>query len=499
LGRAWKDVLFNQFHDILAGTSIKAAYEDVRNAYGEAMSIASRVLNQAVQSIAWNIRIQPEAGMTPIVIFNPHPWRSQVCVEFEIDETEDVAILDSEGQQIPTQVIQPWATVGERIRWCFVADLPALGYCVYRIVPSAEGATHASASHLAPLLENDRFRLEFDPQTGVIQSLRHKKKGIEVFAGEAAKPVVIKDTGDTWSHGVSKFDHAIGEFTAKRITRVEQGPVRSTIRVESEYGASRLIQDFVMYHELDQIDVQVTVDWREQFKMLKLRFPVNVNTARATYEIPYGHIERQANGEEEPGQSWIDVSGVSHDTGDSYGLSILNNSKYSFDVDGNDIGLTVLRSPIYAHHLPVVPDPKRHYSFIDQGIQQFAYTLLPHEGGWKDAGTIKRAAELNQRPIVLIETYHEAGTLPQRDSYATVDRDNIIVSVVKQAEDTDDMIMRAYETTRVATHAVIRLPKWNRAIEAEFAPCEIKTWRIPRDETQPVVQTDFLEWETQKC
>mgnify|MGYP000281851555 CR=1 FL=1 len=110
-----------------------------------------------------------------------------------------------------------------------------------------------------------------------------------------------------------------------------------------------------------------------------------------TYEIPYGHIQRENTGDEEPGQSWLDLSGTVRATGATYGLSLLNNGKTSYDVNVRDIGLTVLRSPIYAHHLPVQPEAGQSYRAIDQGEQRFTYSLLPHTGGWETAGTVRQA------------------------------------------------------------------------------------------------------------
>jgi alpha-mannosidase len=491
---AWKGVLFNQFHDIMAGTSIEPAYDDAAHLYGESMAIAGRNLNDAVQSIAWNINIPQEEATRPIVVFNPHAWDARLNVEIEFGGLNTTHILiDEDGQQVPMQTVQSAATSNGRNRLCFVADLPAFGYRTYRVVSREVAQTYPPVEASDTALENERFRLEFDPATGFIKSLRDKAKGVEVFAGEAAKPVVLEDNSDTWSHNFFKWDKVIGHFKATSVKCVERGPVKSVIRVTSVYGASRLVQDFALYRELDQIDVTVTVDWREHFKMLKLRFPVNVHFMKATYEIPYGHIERFANGEEDPGQSWVDLSGTARDSGDTYGFSLLNDSKYSFDVNVRDIGMTVLRSPIYAHHDPKVPDTDGHYSFIDQGIQHFRYTLLPHAASWERAGTVRRAAELNQSPIALNATFHE-GPLPQRDSYLSVDAENIIVSVVKQWEDGDDLIIRAYETIGKTTSATIRLPKWNRTIEANFGPSEIKTFRVPKDAAQPVVETNLLEW-----
>jgi alpha-mannosidase len=197
-----------------------------------------------------------------------------------------------------------------------VADLPPLRYRVYRVVKTAEAPPAPASDAGAPALlwgdmpeepsawlENDRFRLEIARETGHIARLYDKRAGVEVFRGEAARPVVIDDPSDTWAHGVWQFDDVIGEFAATRVRLVEHGPVKATLRVESEYGASRLVQDFTLYGDLDIIEVRASVDWRERHKLLKPRFPANLKLTRATYEIPYGHIERAANGEEEPGQS----------------------------------------------------------------------------------------------------------------------------------------------------------------------------------------------------
>ena len=248
-----------------------------------------------------------------------------------------------------------------------------------------------------------------------------------------------------------------------------------------------------MYPDRDQIDVRVTVDWREQLKMLKLRFPVNVKFMKITHEIPYGHIERFANGQEEPFQSWVDVSGVSRDREIPYGFSLLNDGKYSLDVNIRDIGLTVLRSPAYAHHIPAELKPDGLYSFIDQGIQQFTYTMFPHASSWEQAGTVKRAAELNQQPVLVPGTFRPQAVLPQSNSYISVTPENVLVTVLKKAEDGDDLIVRAYETSGCQSHAIIRLPWLNRLVEAEFAPGEIKTFRIPPDSSRPVMETDMLE------
>ncbi|MDF2629244.1 MAG: alpha-mannosidase, partial [Symbiobacteriaceae bacterium] len=174
------------------------------------------------------------------------------------------------------------------------------------------------------------------------------------------------------------------------------------------------------------------------------------------------------------------------------GISLLNDGKYSFSVKEKEMSLTVLRSPIYAHHDPYVPTAEGRYVFMEQGVQRFTYSLLPHEGGWEQAGTVKRGWELNQLPVGIIETYH-AGPLPLRDSFLSVDAENVVVQVVKRHEDSEDLIIRAYETEKAAVRATIRLPHFGRAFAADFGPCEIKTFRVPVNAARPVVETNLLE------
>lgn len=171
---------------------------------------------------------------------------------------------------------------------------------------------------------------------------------------------------------------------------VETGPVRAVLRVVGAYQDSQLIEDFILSARGDSIELRVTLDWRETSKLLKLRFPTRLRATTATYEIPYGAIERPANGGEEPGQRWIDVSGNLSELDATFGLAILNNAKYAFDIQASDPGVTAARSPIFAHHEPLIPDPSLSYQFQDQGVQRFSLALLPHRGGWADAGLTRR-------------------------------------------------------------------------------------------------------------
>ncbi|MGH2542767.1 MAG: alpha-mannosidase, partial [Ardenticatenaceae bacterium] len=265
LADAWKGVLFNQFHDILAGTSLEAAYDDARNLYGEALAVADRGLNHAVQALSWKIHIEPEEGMKPIIVFNPHAWTSKMNVEVEVGGlTDNHRLVDDENRAIPMQRVQSLATARGRYRISFVAELPSLGYRTYRLLPEgcpgwARGVLVAGPrgarcgpeehrgvirppSEVEPIqatdsmMENDYFRLGFDPETGYISEFFDKRLGINMLLGPAARPAVMADTSDTWSHNTFCFDEEIGAFEAASVNLVQHGPVKSVIRVTSRYN-----------------------------------------------------------------------------------------------------------------------------------------------------------------------------------------------------------------------------------------------------------------------
>ncbi|QPP05545.1 alpha-mannosidase [Streptomyces bathyalis] len=513
---AWKLVLFNQFHDILAGTSLRSAYEDARDDYGRARSLAAEIFNRSVQAISRRIHIplpeQPHRTQ-PLVVFNPHPWELHADVEAEYLHAAGAALTDDEGTPVPVQHTRSEATMaGSRARIAFRAAVPALGHRVYHLLPGALGDTAAEQGGRGPVradgtvLENEYLRLEVDPATGWLSSLRllggdsdrdgsaDAESGVELLPpGPAPHAVVIDDPSDTWGHRVRSYDKVAGVFRCTRVRLVESGPVRAVLRVESAYGRSELAEEFVLSAGSRQVEVRTAVNWQEKLKLLKLRFPTALSDVTATHEIPYGHLERTPDGTEEPAQAWVDVTGRLPD-GRRAGLSVVNDSKYGHDVRGGEIGMTALRSPAYAWHEPQQLDPDGVYDYLDQGRQDFRTLLIPHGGDWRDADPVRRAAELNQPPFALLETFHD-GTVAQRVSNADDGGGSVLVTVIKGDEDASgDVVVRAYESAGRATTARITLPMLGgRTVEVAFGPCEIKTFRVPLDEQLPIVETDLLE------
>ncbi|GLY78928.1 alpha-mannosidase [Actinoallomurus iriomotensis] len=491
---AWRQVLLNHFHDTAAGTALPSAYDDARDQLGEARSIAARLQNRAIQSISRQIAVAPEEGMAPLAVFNPHPWPVATTVEVEFGAQLGrgaIVAVDDADRRVPVQPARSSTVCGGRRVLVVPVELPPLGYRLYRLYadpvsgPVAERGT---------VLENEHLRAEIDPETGWLSSLVHKASGVDLIDGEAARAAhaaVLDDPTDTWGHSVVSYRDVIGRFTPTSVRVVESGPVRHVVRVDSAYGSSTMREDYVLVAGARHLEVRVTVDWHERLRMLKLRFPTALTGVTATHAIPYGHLERVPDGHETVSHTWVDVSGET--PAGPAGLSVLNDAKYGGDVSDGDIGVTVLRSPPYAWHTPEPLPEDGDFEAMDQGVQRFTYRLLPHDGDWRAAGTPRAAAELDQLPVALLESFHD-GPLPQHRSFADAsDAGNVVITVVKRAEDGDGHIVRGYETDGAAATATVHLPFLRRTVIAEFDPHEIKTLFVPDDRRLPVVETDLLE------
>jgi alpha-mannosidase len=497
LRRAWKQVLFNQFHDTFGGTAIEPAYEDARDQLGEACSIAARAHNLAVQSISRQIGIAAGPGEVPIVVFNPHPWPVTTTVELEYGDLRSTdGLVDDEGRAVAHQDVQSYATVRPwRSRVAFEADVPALGYRTYRMTPRGARPGPSPLRAEGTTLENERIRLELDLASGATAALVLREDGhdvVDLNGSGGSRAAILDDTSDTWGHRLLSYRTEIDRFEATNVELIEAGPVRGILRVDSRYGDSRLIQDYVLSAQADAVEVRVILDWREKARLLKLRFPTALDDVVAAYEIPYGVLERAPNGDEEPGQRWIDVTGHLAESDERFGLAILNDGKYAFDCDRGEPAVTAVRSPIYAHHEPTLPSPGVRYQFQDQGIQRFTLTLVPHRGGWADAGLTRRAMVVNQAPTVLLESGHD-GPLPGAASYGRLEPDTVVLGALKVAEDGDDVVVRVAETAGRTGDVLIGLPVLGREIRFAIAPFEIRTFRVPRDAGRDPHEVDLLE------
>ena len=305
----------------------------------------------------------------------------------------------------------------------------------------------------------------------------------------SCKAVIIDDPSDTWSHDIKTFSDEIGAFGNATIKPLENGPLRAITRVITTYGNSILTIDWMLCSGSRNLEAKVILDWHEHHKMLKFSFPVDVETPAATYETPYGHIERATNGNEDPGQRWIDLSGKHN--GSIYGFTVINDAKYGYNVPGNDLRISIARSAVYAHHNPKVLDMKAEHLWMDQGIQTFRMLLVPHKDTWKKSNIARIAEEFIAPSIVIYQGIH-GGLKPKVDSFLAIDAPNVVVSAIKLSEIGDDIIFRCIETSGLITEATLDLRFAGRKWKGNFRSCEIKTLRMNQN-TGDLKEVNLLE------
>jgi alpha-mannosidase len=425
LAKAWELALLNQFHDIIPGSSIREVYEDSDREYLTILGIASDTVQGALGAIARNI---PE-GAGDVVVYNPLSWpRSDVAEAPRDLRLPGQHIVDLDGRE-KTLV--------------HLSHVPALGYDTLRAegLPLADNAHEKPSLHVSERrLENQFFTLTLD-ENGEISSLWDKRAEREIIdqdaycKGNALLTFEDKPLNyDAWDIDIFYQDKMEPVQSLTSIVVTEHGPIRASIEVTRAFGrGSTVRQRISLYRDIARIDFDTEVDWQERHTLLKAAFPANVRSPRATYDIQFGNVERPTHWNtswdwarfEVCAHKWADLS-----EGD-YGVSLLSESKYGWDIKDNVIRLTLLKGA-------TSPDPE-----ADLGRQRFAYALYPHGGDWRAAETIQRAYEFNIPTQFAAVQAH--GDLPVSFSFVSSDKANVIVETVKKAEDDDSLIVRLYE------------------------------------------------------
>jgi alpha-mannosidase len=489
---AWKKVLFLQFHDSLAGTALPEHYVMARDAHGRAMDTAHDAMFTALQKLAWQIpTVDPDSKY--YVVFNPHAWPVKENVEYDFgwDRATPGYVLDEMGRVLPSQWIDATTVTMNRLGFATQVDVPAFGYRQIRILKGAapQPLPQTTLQVSDRVIENQLLKVTFS-SSGTVGIL-DKRTGKQVFQGgeTGARAVVLDDPSDTWSHHVRAYDKEIGSFGDAATKVIESGPLRGRVRVRSKYGNSTLTTDWILYAGGSNVEMRVSLDWHEHQKILKFSFPVDLESPQATYEIPYGAMERSNVGEEDPGQRWIDVTGTS--AGRPAGFAIVNDAKYGYSINRTDMRVSVVRGAVYAQHEPRALDANSDYQWMDQGVQEFRMLLMPHAGGWQDSGVVHAAEELVASAPVMYQGIHP-GDRPESASFLSVDSANVVVTAVKEAEDGDDIIVRCFESTGRESKATVNLAFANTQWSGTFHPFEIKTLRITR-KTHAVREVNILE------
>jgi alpha-mannosidase len=483
LEAGWKTIMLNQFHDIIPGSSIKEVYEESQEQYEKLLSTGGQLLDKSMKYITNKIELKEKS----VIVFNALGFERSDIITFDLPDDNDLdskALVDAKGKIYPIQKTEEGRFIA------FVEGIPANGYKAFAIRASLEPipfVLYASEKTIG----NRFFEITFDECAQII-SIYDKTEQREVIKSGAKGNVLqaFEDKPhnyDAWDINIYYQEKMWEIGGVVEIQVVERGPVRAAIRVKKRFMDSTLVQYIYIYNDIPRIDFGNEIDWKEKQILLKVSFPVDVHTDKATYDIQFGSIERPTHWNtswdiakfEVCAHKWADLSE------DGYGVSLLNDSKYGYDIKDGVMRLSLLKSPIW-------PNP-----VADQELHRFAYSIYPHAGNWREGNTMQMAYRFN-RPMVAISEDCQDGILPAQMSMVGSDKNNVIIDTIKKAEDGQELIIRLYEGHNRRTVAnldffkeikyaaetdldekeIAVIETKNNILNFEIFPHEIKTFKI---------------------
>jgi alpha-mannosidase len=476
---SWKKVLFNQFHDILPGSGIGINYVDAARKYAEVQRFSKDTMSAALNDLAARVK----SDDVSVLVFNPLSWPRTGNVEVELQFPKPIPeyikgalAVDKDGELFPAAVVSNDTTTGRVRLRLFAENIPPLGFELLHFntspnttlsVGESRGLTRHSVTASPTSLTNEFLTITVDPTTGCITSLIDKRTNTEALApavpGVGAPPnlpdgkpcgnllqafVDKPEKWDAWNVDANFIEHHTDILKADEVKLIEDTRLRAVIRVKHTWQNSTFIQDITLEPSMPRVDVHMKTEWHEKHILLKVAFPLSVRSDKATFEIPYGTVERPTTRNtpaekaqfEVPALRWADISD------DKHGFSLLNDSKYGYDAKDNVLRLSLLRGPEY-------PDPN-----ADQGHHEFAYSLYPHAGTWKEALTVRQGYEVNY-PLMATTTTQHQGTLPPSQSFFSTQEDNVVITAIKKDADDNSLIVRFYEWAGKKDDVHLTLPE----------------------------------------
>lgn len=495
LSRAWKRVIQHQFHDDITGTGNMDIYIDGQSDYYASISEFETELDGAAGAMAneLNTSFVTECG---VAVYNPSPFRRKNAVSAHIKLVHNstfVKVLDATGKEVPSQIIKK---SGKEFDIVFIADVNAMGYAVYDVVP-ANKACEIKTDLAVSLhtLENEKYRVIFN-KNGDLATVIDKKNNINMLDAPI-KMAGLTDIGDlpypAWEMRKKDIDRE-PEFFANspEFEIIEAGPARIAIKVSRELDHSFIDQIIYLESGGEFIRVENTVDWRNRRTMLKAVFPFSCYNKTASYDLGLGVIKRENNSEklyEVPAQKWADITAGSG----KYGVSVFSDCKYGWDKpSSNTLRLTCLHTPTGAFTKQARQD------LLDIGRNNFAFGIFSHEGGF--ANGTQRQSEIFQKPLIAYQTSsRREGSLESGYSFLKINNENAILRCCKLAEDGDGIIVRVNEGSGEALknveltfaarileaseclaneQAIKKADSKSKKLKFDLAPYGIKTFRI---------------------
>jgi len=489
---AWSKVLFNQFHDLLAGTAMYTAYRDSRDSLGWACETAQTSRVEALESMARRVDLST-VKEGAVFAFNPLPWPRKALLEYHTERNPGLNpwipapagiapithLETKDGEKFALQfrpsdsMTQIWPRLSAWV------DLPACGYRVFELV-------HGTAPDTPPY--SNFFSI--NEQGFGVSSLK-SADGKELLAGPIGL-VVIGDPGDTWGHGITRYRQEIGRPQLLSSQQIEDGPVTRVTRQRAKWNNSEIVVDIAHFKAIDVVEFRFVIDWHEREQILKLEIPTAVTSPRVFVKVAGATIERQPNGDEESYQDWVAVQGKLGT--DDYTVGLINNSTYSYDCLQGLLRTILIRSAPFARHDPHQVPHNDNNAWQDQGRQERRFWLVGGKGTFASLALDRVAEEVQTPAEYVMESRHE-GTEPRERSFFNVSPATVIVTAMKRAEEGGGIVLRLQERAGKTTQFVVESSAFGINHKSEIKPWAIKTLLFSQTQgkTFQVKEVDLLE------
>jgi alpha-mannosidase len=507
LSEAWRDHLFNDFHDILTGSCSQPAEKDALDLYGKVLETTRRLRLGAMSALNRSLSARGSVPL-PVTILNSNPSLTEVPVEVECMADYrpfwkgewHLRVFGRDGSEVPSQEEQPESLLpfNWRKKVCFMAELPGVGAAQLEVkaLPGKRRVRVARA-------ENPELRYNIDRNRGLITSIRTRNT-TPLLSGLLFEPLVVKDEGDSWGTGCSEYREVLGRFRFKpgSLKVIEKGPVRTITESVLTYKKSRIVLHVLGYPSWPVLEFRVGVHWNEERAMLKLAVPTAFRRGTLLCEVPGGAIHRPGDGEEHVFGRWALIE--EEKGGRRTALAVIGSGQHGLDFKDGELRISAMRSAAYCHErgfkLAESPDRK----FMDQGVHEMRFLVTAGETEKVRRSVASLADWLSAPPYALahlpfgeMNCQEETGRAKdgvrnekdlERDnpedtlgtSLLSLEPVNIRLTACKPSWDGKALILRLHETSGHETPARLVLHQPLRVINFELKPFEIKTFRVER-------------------
>jgi alpha-mannosidase len=470
---AWWKVLFCQFHDMLAGSSLYEDYQDVRDSLGYACEIAQTSKIEALEILAKRVDLSG-VEESAVFLWNPLPWPHKTFVKLRTDQNPSgrapiTHLRSHDGKRIPLQ----WLAADKKPYGVPVlsasVELPACGYKVFDL---AHGAP--------PAAENYSSLFALSDSAYGITSLK-ADDGTELLSSPLGL-VAISDTSNVWGHGIKEFRQEIGRPTFVSSTMIEDGPVMRVIRQRARWQDSEIVLDITQFAGMNFLELHFVIDWHEHAQILKLEIPTALVQPKIYARVPGEVIERRTTGEEEPYQDWAAVQGKVGNT--DYTVALLNDSTYSYDSRDGLFRTVLVRSAPFASYTAAQVLPNDNHVWQDQGRQERRFWLMGGKGEYSGLA-LDRLAEEFQTPAAYVIDSRHPGTEAWENSFLEILPGNVWVLAIKRAEREDDAtVIRMQDRSGSANKATLKSSPLGLNQTVDLAPWELKTLLVKHTKGQ---------------